>query len=262
MKKITSKRLAPLLLAALVALGMGLPAPPASAQIPVTDVLHTAQTILHYVGRLIEIAQKYQQIYNQYQQIANEYQQIAHQLKALEKLDVHWARNIVGTMGRIEQILRQDRLPSHVNDLVEQIHRELFPGWELPHDYWHEEESSAVAAMATLRESLGAQHEAFVTNRDHIRTLMEIKNQIKTIDGTQKALEVIAGINAFHAEVATLDELAQATTADAANAFYSYTLNASARQKKAIQEALAQSNLQPPALEPGTGWGALPSWWH
>lgn len=262
MRKPFSKRLALLALAAVITIGVALPAPPASAQIPVSDIAHIAQTIIHYVGRLIEIAQKYQQIYNQYQQIANEYRQIANQLKALEKLDIHWARNIVGTMGRIEQILRQDRLPSHVNDLVEEIHRELFPGWQLPHDYWHEEESSAVAAMATLRESLGAQHEAFVTNRDHIRTLMEIKHQIGTIDGTQKALEVIAGINAFHAEVATLNELAQATTADAANAFYSYNLNAGARQKKAIQEALAHSNLQPPTLEPGSGWGALPSWWH
>ncbi len=251
-------------LALMLALVLGGPlvAPPAAAQIPVTDYLHTAQTLLHYIGRLIEIAQKYQQIYNQYRQIVNEYQQIANQLKSLEKLDVHWARNIVGTMDRMELLLRRNDLPSHVNDAVASIHRELFPGWQLPRDYWREEERSATAAIDTLRETLDAQHQAFITNRDHIRTLLEIKNQIKSIDGTEKALEVIAGITAFHAEVSTLTEVAEATTADAATAFYSYFLNSNARQKKAIQEALARSTRQPPTLEPGSGWGALPSWWH
>lgn len=245
-----------------VFLAVGGIAPSVAALTPVADYLHTAQTVLHYIGRLIEISQKYQQIYNQYQQIANEYQQIANQVKGLEKLDIHWARNIVGTMDRMEQILRRSDLPSHVNDLVESIHRELYPGWRLPRNYWREEEDAATATIETLRETLGAQHQAFVTNRDHIRTLLELKNQVKTIDGTEKALEVLAGIAAFHAEVGTLSEVSLATSADAATAFYSYQVNAAARQKKAIHDAFEASAFEPPTLEPGRGWGALPNWWH
>jgi P-type conjugative transfer protein TrbJ len=237
-------------------------APPASAQVLVWDIPHTAQTIAHYIARLTEISQKYQQIYNQYQQIANEYHQIINQLQMLKKLDVHWARNIVGTMARMEILLQRAGLPTHANPAIETIHREIYPGWEVPLDWWRDEERAVTASLDTLRENLKAQYEAHRTQVDHIRTLMEIKQQVRSIEGTEEALEAIAGITAFQAEVSTLAEVARATSADAATAYYSYQINRQARQERAVQEILERSDLTPPELVPGSGYGALPSWWH
>jgi P-type conjugative transfer protein TrbJ len=234
----------------------------AAAVTPVADAVHTASTIIHYVGRVIEIAQKYQQIYNQYQQIANEYQQIAHQLQALEKLDEHFERDIFGAVASMEGLFSGGLVPTHMNPSVQQIHLELFPGWEPPEEYWRDEEKALTAALKTARKSLGAQHQAHKTSVEHLDVLNELKRQVREAEGTEQVLEALAGLAAFQAEVATMVQMSQATSADAPNAYYSYQLNATARQTRAMLEALQNSNLEPPTWEPGSGWGALPSWWR
>jgi P-type conjugative transfer protein TrbJ len=229
--------------------------PPARAQIAVYDGPHTYTTYLHYLGRLIEIAQKYTQIYNQYEQIYR-------QLQALAKLDTYWGRNVAGVIDRMERDLAYGQLPSHMNEDVRRLFEELYPGWRLPEDFWREERNAATATLDVLKETLAARHEQHVANRDHLRTVLELKNQVRTIDGTQKALEVIAGIAAFHAEATVLDAIGQQTAADATSAYFSYLANHQARQAKAIEEALARSNASPPTPSPARGWGAVPSWWR
>ena len=237
--------------------------PPGEAQVLVNDPPHTIQTILHYVGRLTEIAQKYVVIYNQYEQLASQYRQIAYQLQALKKLDFHNARSIGQAIGQMERILGWgDDLPSHMNPYVEELHRELFPGWELARDFWQEEEEAVTASLDTLRATLRAQHEAHRTSADHLSTLGAIKQQIHDAEGTEQVLEALAGLAAYHAEASTLAELSEATSADAATAYFSHELNLFARQLHSIQAALEAEDLVPPTLVPGDGWKALPSWWH
>ena len=198
-------------------------ASPANAQIPVTDVGHIAQTVLHYAGRLLEIGQKYVQIYNQYEQIASQYRQIAYQLQALKKLDFQNARSIGGTIGEMERIIGWGAdLPSHMNPSVDEVFRDLFPGWERPRDFWREEEEAVTAALDTLRETLRAQHQAHRTSADHLSTLGQLKAQVHSAEGTEQVLEALAGLAAYHAEVSTLTELSQATSADAATVYFAH----------------------------------------
>ena len=234
----------------------------ASAQFLVADIGHTVQTVLHYAGRLIEISQKYIQIYNQYQQIAHQVRQIQLQLQSLKKLDFFWARNVVGTMGRMEAILAHGDLPSHMNPDVRGIFEEIYPGWQATLDGWEDEERVTTKTLETLRETLAAQYESHRTMVDHIRTLLELKNQVRSIEGNEEALETIAGLVAFHAEADTLSQLAAATSADAATAYYAFQVHRMARQERSLELAIESSELVPPALDSQPGWGALPAWWH
>lgn len=254
-----------LALLAAVALGLGgaffVATLPASAQIPVTDAAHISQTVIHYAARLVEIAQKFQQIANQVQQIAHQVRQIELQLQALKKLDVYWARNVMNTMAAMEQVLSQLGIPSHMSPAVREVFDEVYPGWEAPTDWWQEEELAASTTLLTLRETLWANYLQHRTTMDHLRTLSEIKNQVRDIKGTQEALEAIASATAFNGEAASLGLFAAAASADAATAYYAYEVNSRARQQRSLQEAILTSQLDPPALGSSPGWGALPSWW-
>lgn len=240
-----------------------LAAPPAAASIiPVADYVHTIQTTLHYYGRLIEIAQKYLQLYRQAQQIANELEQIRNQEQALKKLETFFARDPAATISTMESILAAHDILSHTQPGVATAHRATFPGWTLFNDFWPEEQYTVTATLKTLRKTLEAQHQAHTTNRDHLQTLNELKRQMTNAGGTEQILENLASIAAYHAEVGTLAQMSEATSADAATVFYSHEINRRARLEKAIHEAFRRSDLEPPELLPGTGWGPLPNWWH
>ena len=253
-------RLAGLTLA--LVLTAGFSTRPAEAQTFVADVVHTAQTTLHYVGRLIEIAQKYTQIYNQYQQLANEARQIQLQLQALEKLDTYYFRNVSGAVGQMQRTLGWYDLLSHMDPGIESTFFRTFPGWQPPQDWWAEEEEAATKTLDTLRATYVAQREAHTTTTAHLAGLGHIKEQITTIDGTEKGLEVLAELAAFQAEGDGLDQLSRATSADAATAFYSFQLNRQMRQARALHFAITSSELNPPPYDPSSGWGALPNWWR
>jgi P-type conjugative transfer protein TrbJ len=250
------------ILAALAAGGLAFWPLSAAAQIPVTDVAHTVQTIAHYVARLVEIGQRYVVIANQVRQLAQQVRQIELQIQGLKKLDRYWFRNVTSTMGAMEQVLAQLGIPSHMSPAVRQVFDETFPGWErLPADWWEEEELAASTTLKTLRETLWANHLQHRTTVDDLHTLGEIKREVTSIKGTEEALESIASATAYHAEAASLGLLAAAASADAATAYYAYQVNLRARQEASLKEALLTSDLWPPDLGSEPGWGALPSWW-
>lgn len=234
----------------------------AHAVYPVADYVHTLQTLFHYIARGVEIGQKYVQIYNQYRQLYYDAQDLAHDTQNLAKLDNYWARNVVGTMARMEATLDDYALPSHANPRVGYAHQQTYPGWEPPQNWWLEEELAATTTLDVLRRTLEAKYAAHRTAVDHIRTLLELKQQVKEVEGHEEALEVIAGITAFTAEVETLAQVAADTSADADTAYYSYIVNREARGARAFQVALDSSELEldlPPA---GQGWAAVPRWWR
>jgi len=247
----------PLVLAAAclsVVLVSGFAAPPAEAAITVEDIQHIILTYAHYVTRLYEVYQKYLQIYNQYQQLY-------YQILALTKNDTYWSRSIVPALSSMEQRLGYGELPTHMNERVASVFGDTYRGWQSPQDFWQEERKAAETTLATLRETLAAKYTEHRVDADHIRTVEELKNQVHTIDGTQKALEVIAQIVAFQAEATVLGQAGEKTSADAATAGAAYFANRFAREERSLQEALESSNQVPPETT-GNGWRALPSWWR
>ena len=246
----------------LVVMAFLLAVPASASIIPVADWVHTVQTTLHYWGRLLEIAQKYMQLANQVRQIANEIEQIDNQEQALAKLETFFARDPASTIATMESILGAHDMLSHTQPNVSSAHRQTYPGWSLYNDFWPDEEYTVTATLKTLRKTLEAQHQAHATNRDHLQTLNDLKRQMVNAGGTEQILEVLASIAAYNAEVGTLAQMSDATSADAATMYYSHQINTQARLRKAIHEAFRRSNLEPPELVPGTGWGPLPAWWR
>ncbi|HEX4956389.1 MAG TPA: hypothetical protein VF017_23635 [Thermoanaerobaculia bacterium] len=252
------RRLIAVLLALVLALGT---ATPAQAQEPVHDAQHWYQTFLHYLGRVIEIAQKYVQIANEYTMIYNQYQQLYYDALALAKLDTYWQRGVTSTMDSMELVLAQSELPTHVQEEIRTIFDELYPGWQLPSDWWEEEREAVTSTLGTLRETQAAKQLEHTTTLEQMHALNQLKNQVREVDGTQKALEVLAGIAAFHAEATVLATVGDRTSADAATSYYAYLVNQLARQERALQEAIESSSRVPPELAATPGWGPLPSWW-
>lgn len=261
------RRLTALVLAAaLAAAGLGgaallLHPAPAEAQFIVNDPIHTLETVLHYIARLVEIGQKYQQIYNQYLQLARQLREIELQLQSLKKLDRYWLRRVEGVIGQVEGALSGRLIPSHVSPTVRQAWSEAYRGWELPVDWWAEEEVASGATLRTLRETLWAKHLQHRATVEHLRTLEEIKHQLQQVEGHEEALEALTTLAAFQTEAQILASLAAQTSADAATAYYSYQVNLRARQEAALRMALETSRQTPPALDARPGWGALPAWW-
>jgi P-type conjugative transfer protein TrbJ len=225
----------------------------AEAVIPVVDVAHIAQTVLHYAARLRQIA-------NQVRQIANQYEQIRLKVQSLKKLEDTWWRDIGRAMSDMEWALGGGELPSHLSPYVRSIHAETYQGWQPPENWWTEEEQTAERTLATLRETLWAKQLQHRTTRGQMRTLDEIKRQMVGIEGHQEAIEMLATLSAFQTEAEILAQLSAQTSADAATAYYSYFVNLRARQEASIQQALLTSTSFPPPLS--GGWGALPGWWH
>ena len=227
---------------------------PVRAVTEVMDTQHKLLTLAHYITRLYEVYQKYVQIYNQYRALY-------YQLVALTKNDTYWSRSIVPALSSMEQRLGYGELPTHMNERVASVFGDTYRGWQSPQDFWQEERKAAETTLATLRETLAAKYTEHRVDADHIRTVEELKNQVHTIDGTQKALEVIAQIVAFQAEATVLGQAGEKTSADAATAGAAYFANRFAREERSLQEALESSNQVPPETT-GHGWRALPSWWR
>ena len=233
----------------------------ATAQIPVTDVAHIHQTIVHYIARLHEIVQKATQIANQYRQLVNDARMIAHQIQALKKLEIHHFRDVEPTLRQIEAVMNGHLIVSHLSPGVRGIHTEVYRGWNLPFDTWREEAVSVKSSLDTMRESLFAKHLQHRTVLQQLETLNGLKDQIEEAEGHEEILEAIASLAAFDTETQLLAQIAAQTSADAATAYYSYQVNRLGRQGRSLEEAIMTTPLNPPAIGSNPGWGALPTWW-
>jgi len=265
MFRLNSRRLraalAVLCLLMTVAIPAALMTTAAHAQIPVTDVVHIGQTIIHYIARLREIAQKATQISNQYRQLANELRMIKNQIQALKKLEIHHFRDVEPTLRQIEAVMNGHLIPSHLSAAVRGIHAEVYRGWNLPFDTWREEKVSVTSTLDTMRESLFAKFLQHRTTLEHLAELEGLKGEIEAAEGHEEILEAIASLTAFDTETKLLAQISAQTSADAATAYYSYQVNRLGRQGRSLEEAIKTTSLNPPTIQTEPGWGALPTWW-
>ncbi|HEV7672629.1 MAG TPA: hypothetical protein VGS22_29265 [Thermoanaerobaculia bacterium] len=173
--------------------------------VPVVDIPHTIETILHYIARLKEIAQKAQMISNQvkdardqYTQIRNQVEQIQRQLQALKKLEHPNWREVASLSGVLDDLLRREGALAYTLADIDGRLRDNFPG-AVPFRSLTDLAERNGKVITTLRNGIVAANRAGRLITDQY-TLGDIKTTVAGIKGTQEALEVLATIGVFGTE--------------------------------------------------------------
>jgi P-type conjugative transfer protein TrbJ len=248
-------RPSPLLALLLVCALLWLSTPPASAQIPVTDLAHIElNTYWHYL-HYIQFAY---QIYQHYQQIANQIRQIEAQLRALAKLrNPNW-REIQTLLVELDGLMRSGRALGYPFPDVGAQFRQLYPGWT-PWTDPTAPQLQAERALDTLRAGLAAtsqQAQSFVPGED---LLARIRQQMTSTDGHQQALEHLATLSAFTAQEQLLTRQSLAVANNQAAVAQGYWLNREAQGDASFSLLMTETSLAA-FQNTSPGWTFHPSW--
>lgn len=240
--------------AALFLVGCILAVPtPGAAQIPVTDIGHIVQTILHYIGRLYEIQQKADGLYRQYEQYKA-------QLQALKKLENPNFRRIQRVLANIEVTLEQFDHLVYTLDSIDRDFQETFPGMVEAPEFRETVFQRSRRMLDAARAVLNATHFQGKSIHTGIQTLDLLKDQLATIKGHEEALEHQATVQTFSAEELLLVRQALAST----NNLLAITI-ANREQREAEAQTNFESLLLRTAFPSGRSNPAtftpIPNWW-
>lgn len=198
-----------------------LPAEPAAAQLPVTDVAVLAQAVVDHVKRLFEIAQKVVMI-------ANQVQELDYWFHAMLKMgQIPYRRGVLDFLVLQGDLLREyDDLRGQYQALshsLQEVWREFditFPGWRAvsdmaagaalrvqseagnytfntPREY---ERYQAARALQSVRQTLIAAAEDQANVRESQGHLGTLKEAMPSVEGHQQALEMQTSFAAIGAE--------------------------------------------------------------
>jgi P-type conjugative transfer protein TrbJ len=246
-------------LARLLALALGLApagAPPAAAQIPVTDLAHiTVNSTWHY-AHYVQFAY---QIVQQYQQILNQVRQIDAQLRALQKLAQPQWRDLSGLLGELDRLTRGGRALSYALADVAAQFRATFPGWQSWSDAtdFPAQNQRALDTLGAALSAVGRQAQGFAADE---ATLARIRVQMATTAGHQQALEQLSTLAAFTAQEQLLTRQALAASANVAAVAGGYWLNRDAHAE-ATCDLLATETALAGDRNASRGWSFQPAWW-
>jgi P-type conjugative transfer protein TrbJ len=227
------------LVLALAALLLVLAAPPAGAQIPVTDTAHIAlNAAWHYVHYL----QFAFQIYQHYSQIANQLRQIENQLLALKKLSNPSWRDLQYLLSDLDFLVRSGMsigyaLPDAGGQLAS-----TFPGWTPWQDPGLAQRQSA-RALDTLRAGLAAISRQAQTFTPGEAQLAGIRQQMTGTRGHQEALEQLATLQSFAAQEQLLSRQSLAVGANLQAVSAAYWIDREAQGRAAVEVVLAETAL-------------------
>jgi P-type conjugative transfer protein TrbJ len=244
---------ATLLALALAAFLLLLAAPPAPAQIPVTDVAHIAVNsywhYLHYVQFAF-------QIYQQYLQIANQVRQIEAQLRALRKLnDPNW-REIQTLLGELDVLVRSGKAIGYaLPDAGGQL-RQVYPGWTP----WQDPAMAPLQserALDTMRAGLAAISRQSQSLGPGEQALAAIGQQMTRTDGHQQALEQLATLGSFTAQEQLLTRQSLAVNANLQAVGQAYWIDREA-QARATFRLLAGETALAAYQSTSPGWTFVP----
>ena len=230
-------------------------APPAAAQIPVTDAAHIAVNAYWHYAHYVQFAF---QIYQHAQQIANQVRQIEAQLRALAKLrDPNW-RQLQTLLYQLDSLMRSGRALGYpLADAGAQF-RQLYPGWA-PWTDPAAPQVQAERALDTLRAGLAAtsqQSQSFAPGED---LLARVRDQMTRTDGHQQALEQLATLSAFNAQEQLLTRQSLAVANNQAAVAQGYWLNRAAQGDASFSLLMTETSLAA-AQNTSPGWTFHPSW--
>jgi P-type conjugative transfer protein TrbJ len=244
-----------LALALACTLSLLLTAPPAAAQIPVTDYAHIAlNSYWHY----IHYVQFAFQIYQHVQQIANQVRQIDNQIRALAKLrDPNW-REIQSLLYQLDALMRSGRALGYALPDVGGQFRQTYPGWT-PWTDPTAPQLQSERALDTLRAGLAAtsrQSQSFAPGED---LLFRVRQQMTRTDGHQQALEQLATLSAFSAQEQLLTRQSLAVANNQAAVAHGYWLNRQAQGDASWSLLMTETSLGA-FQNTSPGWTFHPSW--
>jgi P-type conjugative transfer protein TrbJ len=214
-------------------------APPAPAQIPVTDAAHIALNAAWHYLHYLQFAF---QIYQHYVQISNQLRQIENQLLALRKLDHPSWRDIQGLLADLDALVRSGvaigyALPDAGSQLAN-----TFPGW-LP---WQDPGLAArqsARALDTMRAGLAAISRQAQSLAPGEQTLAGIRQQMTVTQGHQQALEQLATLGSFTAQEQLLARQSLAVSANLQAVAGAYWIDREAQGRAAVEVVLAETSL-------------------
>jgi P-type conjugative transfer protein TrbJ len=247
-----------LALALACALSLLLAAPPAAAQIPVTDTAHIAlNSFWHYV-HYVHYVQFAFQIYQHVQQIANQVRQIENQLRALAKLrDPNW-REIQSLLYQLDSLMRSGRALGYPLPDVGGQFRQTYPGWT-PWTDPTAPQLQSERALDTLRAGLATtsrQSQSFAPGED---LLARVRQQMARTDGHQQAMEQLATLSAFSAQEQLLTRQSLAVANNQAAVAHGYWLNRQAQGDASWSLLMTETSLGA-FQNTSPGWTFHPSW--
>jgi len=247
-------------LAAVLALALAcalplLAAPPAAAQIPVTDAAHIAvNTYWHYV-HYVQFAF---QIYQHVQQIANQVRQIDNQLRALAKLrDPNW-REIQSLLYQLDALMRSGRALGYPLPDAGGQFRQTYPGWT-PWTDPTAPQLQSERALDTLRAGLAATSQQSQSFAPGETLLARVRDQMSRTDGHQQALEQLTTLSAFSAQEQLLTRQSLAVANNQAAVAQGYWLNRQAQGDASFSLLMTETSLGA-FQNTSPGWTFHPSW--
>jgi P-type conjugative transfer protein TrbJ len=244
--------------AAVFAVTVLLPAaPPAAAQIPVTDAAHIAvNSYWHYVHYL----QAAWQIYQHYVQIANQVRQIEAQLRALRKLaNPNW-REIQTLLTDLDLLVRSGQAIGYAfPDAGGQL-RQAFPGWTP----WQDPALAQLQnerALDTMRAGLAAISRQAQSLAPGEQTLAAIRGQMAATDGHQQALEHLATFASFTAQEQLLARQSLAVAANLQAVGQAYWIDREAQARASFRLVAGETALAAyQSTSPGWTFVRYPGW--
>ena len=247
-------RLIALVLATLLLLPLA--TPPAMAQTPVTDALHIVTNLVYHI---LHYAQRAQNVYNQYTQIRHQIESIAHQVTALRKMDgIPW-REVATLLFMMDSLLERAGSLSYTLDNLDNVLREVFPGWSAAGSDWREKRSARVdKVLATFRGVLNSAGRGSTLISDQYK-LWDIKGRFDSLEGTQQALEGLGAFLGYMAEEQILQRQAAYAANNAAVIAQADEVNRRAEEEATLLD-IATRTAQKPARTPAQ-FNFLPTGW-
>jgi P-type conjugative transfer protein TrbJ len=241
----------------LAAITLALAAPPAAAQIPVTDAAHIAVNSYWHYLHYVQLAW---QIYQQAAQIANQVRQLEAQLRALKKLEHPNWREVQTLLADLEGLVRSGRAIGYaLPDAGGQL-RQAFPGWTP----WQDPllaPLQAERALDTMRAGLAAISRQAQSLAPGEQTLAAIRQQMATTDGHQRALEQLATLGSFTAQEQLLARQSLAVNANLEAVAQAYWIDREAQARasfRLVTEETALAAYQ--SNSPGWTFVRYPGW--
>lgn len=167
-----------------VAIGVGIPGAPASAQFTVFDPTN-------YRQNLITAARTLEQINNQIRSLQNEAQMLAGQAKNLARIDFPQLDHLHDTLAEIDRLMGQAQGIGFKVDQLDERYRQLFPAG---FDHLRDRDLRTTAAkrrldtqMAAFRQTMGVQSQIVANVRDDAAILKSIVERSQGSEGSLQA---------------------------------------------------------------------------